>query len=152
VISMEDSARRLGDAVLLRNGILYGPGTWYSPGGQVAAAARAGTLPADGDVTSFVHVDDAARAAVAALGWPAGTVNVVDDEPAAGSAWVPVFCAAVGAPVPSANPGRPHPWARGAVNGRARDLGWTPTFTSWRDGFAAEATVSTRGGRQCMPW
>ena len=52
------------------------------------------------DVTSFVHVGDAALAAAQALDWPSGAVNVCDDDPAPGIEWVPVFCAAVDAPAP----------------------------------------------------
>ena len=47
-------------------------------------------------MSSFVHVDDAAGAAVDALAWPTGFVNVCDDVPAAGREWVPAFCRAVG--------------------------------------------------------
>jgi len=52
-----------------------------------AANARAGRLVIDDDATSFVHVDDAAAAAVQALTWPSGPVNICDDEPAAGRQW-----------------------------------------------------------------
>ena len=134
---MEQAARELPEPVILRNGLLYGPGTWYWAAGAVAKSAMAGQLRGTGEVSSFVHVDDAAAAAVAALDWPPGAVNVVDDEPAAASVWVPVFCAAVGAPAPaSAAPGRPR-FARGASNRYARqELGWKPAWPSWRDGWA----------------
>ncbi len=70
-----------------------------------------------------------------ALCWPTGAVNVCDDEPAAGSIWVPAFCRAVGAPSPTAGGDR-QPWARGADNRHARDrLKWTPERPSWRTGF-----------------
>ena len=91
------------------------------------------------DVSSFVHVDDAAAAAVAALHWPSGAVNVCDDEPAASRDWVPAYCAAVGGPwvggpISAGGPA----WARGAVNHRARALGWAPEHPSWRTGFARQ--------------
>ena len=57
---------------VLRYGLLYGPGTWYSRGGLMADQAARGELAADGDVGSFVHVDDAAGAAADALSWPTG--------------------------------------------------------------------------------
>lgn len=137
VLAMEACARELPEAVLLRNGLLYGPGTWYAPDGSVAERARRGELPMTADVASFVHADDAATAAVLALSWPAGAVNVVDDEPAPETRWVPAFCDAVGAPPPRAD-GRPRtPFARGASNARARGLGWAPLWPSWRAGFAA---------------
>ena len=106
--------------------------------GLIAEQAARGELAADGDVSSFVHVDDAAGAAVQALEWPTGAVNVCDDVPAAGREWVPVFCRAVGAPDPAVSTadGR-HGWARGASNEYARkQLHWTPDYPSWREGFA----------------
>jgi nucleoside-diphosphate-sugar epimerase len=130
--------------VVLRYGLLYGPDTWYAPDGLRADEARAGRLAADADVSSFVHADDAANAAVEALEWPSGIVNVCDDEPASGREWVPVFCAAVGAPPPEEGDGARAPWARGASNARARgDLGWTPQHPSWRQGFHSDARSTT---------
>jgi nucleoside-diphosphate-sugar epimerase len=131
VAALERAARHLPEWVVLRYGMLYGPDTWFAPDGARADDARAGRLWADGDVTSFVHVDDAARAAVDALDWPSGAVNVCDDEPAAAREWVPEFCAAVGAPPPLMREARA-PWARGADNRRARELGWTPDHPTWR--------------------
>jgi len=139
VASLEAAVREAPEWVVLRYGLLYGPGTWYSRGGLMADTAARGGLAADGDVSSFVHVDDAAGAAVEALSWPTGFVNVCDDVPAPGREWVPAFCRAVGvAPVPVASGGERHGWARGASNEYARkELNWTPAWPSWRDGFAA---------------
>jgi nucleoside-diphosphate-sugar epimerase len=139
VSALETAVRELPEWVVLRYGLLYGPGTWYAPDGRMAVLARTGGLIPDADVTSFVHADDAAEAAVRALTWPTGAVNVCDDEPAPAGDWVPRFCAAVGAPPPPApEPATErHGWARGAANAYARDhLGWSPRRASWRDGFA----------------
>ncbi len=140
VPELESAVAELADWVVLRYGLFYGPDTWYAPDGMMADRARAGELVADEGVASFVHVDDAAGAAVDALAWPSGPVNVCDDEPAAGRDWVPAFCAAVGAPPPpraaSGTSG-----ARGADNRRARQLGWSPQHPSWRTGFAALAVA-----------
>ncbi|MFJ1763415.1 NAD-dependent epimerase/dehydratase family protein [Amycolatopsis sp. NPDC088138] len=135
IVSLEAAVAELPEWVVLRYGTLYGPGTWYERGALMARLAQDGKLPATADVSSFVHVDDAASAAVAALSWPTGAVNVCDDEPAAGHDWVPVFCDAVGAPGPELVVGERAGWARGADNGRARKLGWEAGM-SWRDGFA----------------
>ncbi len=137
VAALEEAVRGLPEWVVLRYGMFLGPGTWFAPDGARAADARAGRLPATGDVTSFVHVDDAAAATMLALGWPSGPVNVCDDEPAAGTDWVPVLCAAAGAPPPPVQDGRA-PWARGADNRRARELGWTPR-RPWRDALSVAA-------------
>jgi nucleoside-diphosphate-sugar epimerase len=138
VAALEAAVREAPDWVVLRYGLLYGPGTWYARDGLIAEQAARGELAADGDVSSFVHVDDAAGAAVQALEWPTGAVNVCDDVPAAGREWVPVFCRAVGAPDPAVSTaaGR-HGWVRGASNEYARkQLHWTPEYPSWREGFA----------------
>lgn len=136
VAALEDAVRTLPEWVVLRYGMLYGPDTWYAPGALMAGLAERGQLPATADVTSFVHVDDAAAAAVAALDWPTGPANICDDEPAAGYDWVPVLCRAVGAPTPSTSDAKRAGWARGADNAHARDnLKWTPRWPSWRTGF-----------------
>jgi nucleoside-diphosphate-sugar epimerase len=151
VIALEETVAELEEHVILRYGTFYGPGTWYSPGGladkQLRHASRASAVPgpltADDAVSSFIQVQDAASAAVAALAWPSGAINIVDDEPAAGRDWLPVLADVFGAPVPAAAVGRVG-WQRGASNTRARALGWTPLYPSWRTGFAAMKT--TRSG------
>ncbi len=137
VAAVESRAARAPEWVVLRYGLLYGPDTWYSAAGASADQARAGTLVADADISSFVHVEDAARAAVAALDWPSGVVNVCDDEPATGHAWVPAFCAAVDAPAPPSDPAAArHGWARGADNTWLRSaLSFELSYPTWRTGF-----------------
>lgn len=135
VRTLEAAVQEVGAGVVLRFGQLYGPGTWYAADGRFGEAARAGRLPATETVTSFLHVDDAAAAVVDALGWTAGVRNVVDDEPAPGTEWVPVFVAAVGGPAPRVehvgDPGRP------VSNRRVRELGFALRWSTWRDGFAS---------------
>jgi nucleoside-diphosphate-sugar epimerase len=67
VADLEKAVRELPGWVILRYGLLYGPTTWYAPDGLMARRALAGELTADADLTSFLHVDDAVTAAVAAL-------------------------------------------------------------------------------------
>ncbi|MFG1808550.1 NAD-dependent epimerase/dehydratase family protein [Streptomyces sp. NPDC049040] len=145
--ALEETAAEIETAVALRFGILYGPGTWYAPGGAVAAALAGDStarllayLDADSSVTSFVHVADAARATVAALDWPAGPVNIVDDEPAQGREWLPVLAEALGVPAPEPVSGRMD-WARGASNRTARSRGWQPEHPTWRHGFAEQGSA-----------
>ena len=134
VAALENSVQALPEWVVLRYGTLYGPDTWYTRGGLMGQLAENRSLPATPDVSSFVHVDDAAAAAVAALGWPSGAVNVCDDEPAAGYEWVPAFCASVDAPHPEKVSRERAGWARGADNSYAREeLGWTPLRPTWRE-------------------
>jgi 2-alkyl-3-oxoalkanoate reductase len=156
--ALADLERQVSEAegiegVILRYGWLYGPGTFFDQDGSQTEDALKRRLPivGKGDGTfSFIHVEDAAAATVAAVerGGP-GTYNVVDDEPAAMREWVPVFCTAVGAKKPMRVP----VWLarliagaaavasatqlRGASNAKAkRELGWQPSYPSWRQGFA----------------
>jgi 2-alkyl-3-oxoalkanoate reductase len=138
--------------IALRYGNFYGPGTGFALDGDLVGLARARKLPIVGDgagVWSFIHVDDAATATVAALerGSP-GVYNVADDEPAPVSVWLPELAEAIGAKPPRHLP----TWVgrlaigevglsmmnsiRGASNAKAkRELGWTPRYASWREGF-----------------
>ena len=141
------------DGLVLRYGFFYGPGTYYADDGTSTEDVRRRRLPIVGKgsgVFSFIHVDDAADATVAAVerGAP-GVYNVTDDEPAPMGEWVPVFARAAGAKPPRRVP----VWLarlvagkdvsnfavslRGASNEKAkRELGWRPAHPSWRSGFA----------------
>ena len=139
------------DGVVLRYGWFYGPGTYYGEHGSIARDVRRWRFPVVGEgsgLFSFVHVDDAAAATLAALesGAP-GVYNVVDDEPGPMREWLPVYADAIGArrpmriPVwlarlaagPMASLASVQP---GASNARARrELAWEPHWRSWRQGF-----------------
>jgi 2-alkyl-3-oxoalkanoate reductase len=143
------------DGLVLRYGGFYGPGTSISlsPLGAQVKMVKRRMLPILGDgagFASFVHIADAASATVAAVerGAP-GLYNVVDDEPAPMSEWVPTLASAVGAKPPRRVPrwlGRLAAGegavtmmteGRGASNEKAkRELGWAPRYPSWREGFA----------------
>jgi nucleoside-diphosphate-sugar epimerase len=155
--------------VVLRYGQLYGPGTYFAPDGDFARRARGRQLPIVGDgggMFSFLHVEDAASAAVAALERGSGVYNVSDDEPAAARDWIPVFCEAVGAPRPMRVPvwlarviaGRMVAEGmtryRAAANGKSKaELGWTPGHPTWRQGFyeMASAGVPASSGAAAGP-
>ncbi|MFG2021933.1 NAD-dependent epimerase/dehydratase family protein [Actinomadura geliboluensis] len=142
VAALEDAVGEMPRGVVLRYGALYGPGTWYAPDGAIAERARAGTLRLAPSWTSFVHADDAASAALAALDWPAGAVNIVDDEPATTADWLPVYSAAIGAPHPGSAGKHAATTGRPVSNAKALDLGWKPQVTSWRTGFAQMETAA----------
>jgi nucleoside-diphosphate-sugar epimerase len=135
VHALETQAAEM-DHVVLRYGTFYGPGTWYRPDDRVGRQFRDGGFTATDAVTSFVHVEDAAIAAAAALRWPAGIYNIADDEPAPALEWAPVLAAVLGAPRPPVSAGRAG-WERGADNSLSRTkLDWQPRYASWREGFA----------------
>jgi nucleoside-diphosphate-sugar epimerase len=91
------------ELVMLRYAFLYGPGTWFARDGSVAEDVRASRYPVVGDgraVWSWVHVDDAARAAVLALDRNAGIYNIADDNPSRSSTWLPAYARWLDAPPP----------------------------------------------------
>lgn len=153
------------EGVVLRYGVLYGPGTTIAEDGDLADLVRRRRLPVVGSgsgVWSFVHVDDAASATALAMepGAPTGVFNVVDDDPAAVCEWLPELAAAVGAEPPRNVPtvlGRLFTGevgvslmtqVRGAANARAKDeLAWQPRFESWRTGFRNGLGLEAVAGR-----
>jgi nucleoside-diphosphate-sugar epimerase len=137
---------------VLRYGGFYGPGTSLGEGGSQLEAVRRRQVPivaAGTGVWSFIHIDDAAAATLAAIeSGRTGVYNIVDDDPAPVAEWLPVLAAAIGAKPPRRVPA----WlarlfagehgvvmmteSRGASNAKAkRDLGWRPAYPSWRTGF-----------------
>jgi nucleoside-diphosphate-sugar epimerase len=160
-----DAIRHLEDAVtgahwtegiVLRYGSFYGPGTSLTPGGEHFELIRARKLPIIGSgagIWSFIHIDDATDATVAAIDRGSrGIYNIVDDEPASVAMWLPVAAAVLGAGPPRRVPR----WlgrliagdgftammteVRGASNAKAkRELGWKPRHESWREGFREAA-------------
>jgi 2-alkyl-3-oxoalkanoate reductase len=135
------------EGVALRYGFFYGPNTWFNPDGASADQVRKQELPIIGSgagVWSWVHIDDAALATVAALNAPAGIYNVVDDNPSPVSVWLPAFARFVVAPPPqhiSEEQARPvegedaiyyHTRLRGASNKKAREaLSFRPRRLEW---------------------
>jgi nucleoside-diphosphate-sugar epimerase len=140
------------EGVVLRYGLFYGSGTAFARDGSTAAMVRKRAFPVVGRGTavySYIHVDDAAGATVAALDHGApGAYNVVDDDPAMMREWLPKYADALGARPPRRVPrfivrlaaGKfglyMSTQLQGATNEKAkRELGWQPRWTSWRQGF-----------------
>jgi nucleoside-diphosphate-sugar epimerase len=147
---LEDVVVKAGGAAL-RYGSLYGPGAiddWVE-------LVRKRQFPLVGRGTgyiSWVHLDDAAGATVLALEQKAkGVFNIVDDEPAPASQWLPYLAKCAGAKRPMRIP----KWVarvlagemavimmtegRGFSNAKAkRELGWVLRYRSWRLGFRDE--------------
>ncbi len=135
--------------IVLRYGSFYG-----SPGDSLVEPVRKRIFPivdGGGGIISFIHLDDAAAATVLALEHSGPVIyNVVDDDPAPVSEWLPVLAESLGAKQPRRVPR----WlarllagkaavamgteSRGASNASAKaDLAWTLTYPSWREGFPA---------------
>jgi nucleoside-diphosphate-sugar epimerase len=145
--------------IALRYGGFYGPGTSLWTGGEHLEPIRKRKFPIAGDgggVWSFIHIEDAADATVAAIErGERGVYNVADDSPEPVRDWLPGMAEMIGAPPPRRVPkwvgrlfaGRPGvimmTELRGASNAKAkRELGWTPRYPSWREGFAELAAVT----------
>ena len=147
---LEDVVLKAGGAVL-RYGGLYGPGA----NDDQVKLVRKRLFPLVGGGTgyfSWVHLDDAASATVLAVEQKArGVFNVVDDEPAPVSQWLPYLAECAGAKPPRRLPR----WlarllagemvvgmmteGRGFSNAKAkRELGWQLRYPSWRQGFKDE--------------
>jgi len=151
VLELERTVLGAGGRVL-RYGYFYGPGSAIARSGSIGREVARRRFPIVGTgagVWSFIHVEDAARATVAALASESpGAYNIVDDEPAPVREWLPALAAALGAPRPLRVPAllaRPlagsygiatMTQAQGASNARAKqELGWQPSYSSWREGF-----------------
>jgi nucleoside-diphosphate-sugar epimerase len=150
ILHVEEKVEKAGGAVL-RYGWLYGPGATD----DLVEPVRKRQFPIVGGGTgycSWVHLDDAAGATVLAVEQEArGVFNVVDDEPAPASEWLPYLAACAGAKPPMRVPAwvaRPLAGqvavsmmteGRGFSNAKAkRVLGWTLRYPSWRQGFRQE--------------
>jgi nucleoside-diphosphate-sugar epimerase len=146
--------------IVLRYGAFYGPGTAIAPGGEIEEAVHRRKFPIVGGGTgiwSFIHVDDVANATMLAIEQgPSGIYNIVDDEPAEVSIWLPELARAIGAEMPYRVP----EWigrlmigdagvsmmtrVRGSSNSKAkRVLNWRLKYASWRDGFRQELRRTT---------
>ena len=88
------------EAVALRYGFFYGPGTWFISDGDVGEQVRQQQVPIIGHgqgVWSWIHIDDAADATVRALDCTPGPYNIVDDNPSEQRVWLTAFARYCGA-------------------------------------------------------
>ena len=154
VVEGTKALSHLEDAVVAAGGAVLRYGAFYGPGGSddQVALVRKRLFPLVGGGTgyfSWVHLDDAASATVLAVEQRAtGVFNIVDDEPAPVSEWLPHLARCVGAKPPRRLPA----WlarilagemmvgmmidGRGFSNAKAkRELGWQLRYPSWRRGF-----------------
>jgi nucleoside-diphosphate-sugar epimerase len=165
----QSAMRYLDEAVTDAGGIALRYGGFYGAANDgLVEPVRKRQFPVVGDgggISSFIHLDDAAAATVLALERDAaGIYNIVDDNPAPAREWLPVLANALGAKPPRRVPR----WlarlvageaavmigteARGASNAKAkRELGWTPRFPSWREGFVVAYASSASVSRSVEP-
>ena len=144
-----DAIRTLEELVLDAGGIVLRCGGLYgsSEDAQLGLVRRRRfSIVGDGTgVTSYVHLGDATAATVLAVeqGIP-GIYNIVDDEPARASEWLPALAETIdgkaatpcSAPAPRCFAGDAGVMlmteSRGASNAKAkRELGWKLQYPSW---------------------
>lgn len=145
------------EGIVLRYGWFYGPGTNYDPADAIPRAIKRGRMPIVGTGSgtySFIHVQDAALAAMSALTrGESGIYNIVDDSPAKLCEWLPVAAKLLDAPPPVF---MDETMAReklgdmlvyvfneqsGASNRKAKKvLAWEPTIPTWQAGFKSMYT------------
>jgi nucleoside-diphosphate-sugar epimerase len=144
----------VGDGVVLRFGLFYGPDNRWNDEALRTAKLRSIPLAGKGDTyMSSIHTDDAARAVVAALGAPAGVYNVVDDEPMTRRDYADAFAAAFDLPHLRLTPtgvvravggsgAKATTSSQRVSNKKFRDTtGWAPLYRSAREGWVAVAAI-----------
>jgi nucleoside-diphosphate-sugar epimerase len=156
---VEDVVVKAGGAVL-RYGGFYGPGATE----DVVGLVRKRQFPLVGGGAGYfnwVHLDDAASATVLAVELKAtGVFNIVDDEPAPVSEWLPYLAACAGAKRPMRIP----TWLARLLAGEMvtmlteghafsnakakRELGWELRYPSWRQGFREEIPAPLASSRR----
>jgi len=148
------------EGIVLRYGSFYGPDTGMLSRAMIdqLRRRRVPLIGGGGGRWSFIHVEDAAAATLAAVerGKPGHIYNIVDDEPAEVREWLPALATLLGARPPIRVPA----WlgrlfagehlvsmmteVRAGSNAKARhELGWRPAHPSWREGFAEIASRAT---------
>jgi len=156
-LAAEANAHRFSEAggtgVVVRFGWFYGPGAAHSE--QLFALARRhlGLVlgPPDSYVSS-IHMADAAAAVAAALRVPAGTFNVVDDEPLTKREYAQALAHAAGTKMWLRGPGRAALVFGDHLTSLTRSLrvnnarfrsatGWALRYPSAREGWIATATA-----------
>jgi nucleoside-diphosphate-sugar epimerase len=156
-LAAESNAKRLSDAggtgVVLRFGWFYGPGATHSE--QFLALARRHVCVqmgrTDGYVSS-IHVADGGAAVAAALHAPAGTFNIVDDQPLTKREYAEALAASARTTAWLRVPGRAALLLGDRSTSLTRSLrvsnarfktatGWTPRYPSAREGWVATATA-----------
>lgn len=161
-LAAERNAKRFsisgGTGVVLRFGWFHGPGATHSE--QFLALARRHISvmmgKPDGYVSS-IHVADGGAAVLAALDVPAGTYNIVDDEPLTKRDYAEALANAVRKRAWARPPGRLALMLGDRTTSLTRSLrvsnklfrataGWLPTHPNAREGLLATAAMlSARG-------
>lgn len=161
-LAAESNANRFSDAggtgVVLRLGWFYGPGARHSEQFLALARRRIGVVMGSPDsYVSSIQMADAGAAVAAALHTPAGTYNVVDDDPLTKRDYAAALAAAAGKRMWLRGPGRAALLFGHRVTSLTRSLrvsnrhfrattGWAPRYPSVLEGWGA--TAAALAGRE----
>ena len=153
-----EAIRHLEDVVVKAGGAVLRYGAFYGPGAtdDQVELVRKRQFPLVGGGTGYMLVGASRRRGERhrpgrGAARRAGVFNIVDDEPAPASEWLPYLAACAGAKQPMRVP----VWlarllagemavmmmteGRGFSNAKAkRELGWQLRYPSWRQGFKEE--------------
>ncbi|MCJ0915351.1 MULTISPECIES: NAD(P)-dependent oxidoreductase [Mammaliicoccus] len=134
VEGLEKESARLNKHVILRYGLLYGPGTWYGKDGMIYNQFINGEVTMTDGVQSFIHIDDAVETAIQALNFESGIYNVADDDPVKGDDWAKWYANELNVS-PTLNIEPAAPFERGVTNKKFKDQGGKLIYTTWKDGM-----------------
>ncbi|WP_204977334.1 NAD-dependent epimerase/dehydratase family protein [Mammaliicoccus sciuri] len=134
VEGLEKESARLNKHVILRYGLLYGPGTWYGKDGMIYNQFINGEVTMTDGVQSFIHIDDAVETAIQALNFESGIYNVADDDPVKGDDWAKWYANELNV-TPTLNIEPAAPFERGVTNKKFKDQGGKLIYTTWKDGM-----------------
>ncbi|MBN4910546.1 NAD(P)-dependent oxidoreductase [Staphylococcus sp. EG-SA-13] len=134
VEGLEKESARLNKHVILRYGLLYGPGTWYGKDGMIYNQFINGEVTMTDGVQSFIHIDDAVETAIQALNFDSGIYNVADDEPVKGDDWAKWYANELNV-TPTLNIEPAAPFERGVTNKKFKDQGGKLIYATWKDGM-----------------
>jgi nucleoside-diphosphate-sugar epimerase len=143
------------EGIALRYGFFYGQDSFTRMLGNLVRKRRLPVPSSGGGFASFIYLEDAAAATVAALekGRAGQAYNIVDDEPVRWADFLDTLGAELGARRPWRVPG----WILRAIpylgtllntsmrvsNAKAkRELGWAPAVPTYREGIRLVASAS----------
>lgn len=134
VEGLEKETSRIKNHIILRYGLLYGPGTWYGKGGMIYNQFMSNYVSMTDGVQSFIHIDDAVEIAIQALNFDSGIYNVADDEPVKGDVWAEWYANLLNV-TPNINIEPAASFERGVSNQKFKRQGGKLIYNTWKEGM-----------------
>ncbi len=134
VDGLEKETARIKNYVILRYGLLYGPGTWYGKDGMIYKQFMNNEVSITEGIQSFIHIDDAIETAIQALNFDSGIYNVADDDPVKGNVWADWYANLLNV-TPNINIEPAAPFERGVSNEKFKMQGGKLIYKTWKDGM-----------------